>query len=361
MHSSRRINMSRTSHLKAVFLPDVDELAGNPYWLILRDALGEAGAEISHLNGFGRRWLLRHRGQVDVLHFHYIQQFYAYETKHARLRWVLRFAANLLSARALGYRTVFTLHNLKPTYGLSPAWVDYLGHWCAANLSARVIVHCEAARAALAKRFGRRRQVFTIAHPNYIGHYPNTITAADARARLGINGSQTVFAFFGGIRPNKGIESLIAAFNQLRDPKLVLIIAGKPWPPPAYLSSLLKLAEADRRIRFFPQHIPDADIQLYLNAADAVVLPFTSILTSGSVMLALSFGRAVVVPALGCLPELVTPEIGFLYEPHNLGALVGALQQAMRADLVCMGRRALAKVSTFNGQALATQTLAVYR
>ena len=48
------------------------------------------------------------------------------------------------------------------------------------------------------------------------------------------------------------------------------------------------------------RYIPDAELQVWLRAADVVVLPFRDILTSGSAILALSFGRAVVAPALGC-------------------------------------------------------------
>ena len=115
--------------LTVASFPGLEELAANPYWSILHRALSDAGINfVPETSQFGRRWLWANRKVVNVLHFHYIQQFYAYEGTHARLRWVLRFARNLLLARIWGYRTVFTLHNLSPTYPLHPGWVDYLGH-----------------------------------------------------------------------------------------------------------------------------------------------------------------------------------------------------------------------------------------
>ena len=343
-------------------LPPIDQLVANPYWSALRSGLIEAGLSFeTDVSQFGRRWLAAKRSSVDVLHFHYVQQFYAYEGTKASLRWVLRFASNLLLARAWGYRTVFTLHNLSPTYPLHPAWVDYWGHWVAANLSHSVIVHCDYARRALAERLGRRKHVYLVSHPHLIGVYPNEVTRKEARQHLGFSTKQMVYVFFGGIRPNKGIERLMDVFSRLPDCDLRLLIAGKPWPPPEYIELLKDRSDQDDRIRITAEHIPDERVQIYLNAADAVVLPFASILTSSSTILALSFGRPVVVPSMGCLPELVTQDIGLLYEPNDPESLACALEACRRLDLEGMGQHALDKVRTFSWQQMAAQTLDAYR
>jgi beta-1,4-mannosyltransferase len=61
--------------------------------------------------------------------------------------------------------------------------------------------------------------------------------------------------------------------------------------------------------------------QLFYNAADVVVFPFTDILTSSSVITALGFYCPVIVPALGCLPELVDETLGFLLSSRDSGRL----------------------------------------
>lgn len=342
--------------------PDIDQLIANPYWSILRTALEQKGVCIhpSGRQAFGRRWLWQNRSSVNVLHFHYVQQFYAYEGTQARLRWVLRFARNLLLARLWGYRTVFTLHNLTPTYPLQPAWVDYLGHWVATNLTDSVIVHCEAARQALAQKFGRRKNVFLVAHPHYVDVYPNTVSGTEARQRLDLAAEQTVFLFLGGIRPNKGIETLVSAFRQLSGRDLCLLIAGKPWPPTEYVEALAAQSQQDTRIRFLAEFVPDDEIQVFLNAADAVVLPFASILTSSSAILAMSFGCPVVLPAMGCMPELVGEESGVLYSPGDPAALAQALARCLELDLESMGREAMTQVRRFDWQAFGAQTLVAY-
>jgi glycosyltransferase involved in cell wall biosynthesis len=342
--------------------PSIEQLVENPYWSILRSALGDVGVGFtSDVSQFGRRWLWANRSSIDVLHFHYVQQFYAYESTGARLRWVVRFARNLLLARAWGYRTVFTLHNLSPTYPLRPRWVDYWGHWVAANLTDSVIVHCNFARWALAERFRRRKNVYLVPHPHFIGIYPNEVSREEARNRLGLSKEQTGFAFFGGIRPNKGIEALLDAFSRLPGRNLRLLVVGKPWFPPEYVVELKESAQKDDRIRIIAEFVPADQVQIYLNASDVVVLPFASILTSSSTVLALSFGRPVVVPAMGCLPELVTEGVGWLYDPEDPDSLVHTLQECTEVDLQSMGRRALDRVREFSWQEMADQTLAAYR
>ncbi len=65
-----------------------------------------------------------------------------------------------------------------------------------------------------------------------------------------------------------------------------------------------------------------------LNTLDICVFPYKDITTSSAAVLALSFGRPVIAPAITSFPELVTAETGILYEPSQPDALLAALQQA---------------------------------
>jgi glycosyltransferase involved in cell wall biosynthesis len=138
------------------------------------------------------------------------------------------------------------------------------------------------------------------------------------------------------------------------------VIAGKPWPPKSYVEKIWILATGDPRIRISARAIPDEDLQLYINAADILAFPFRHVLTSGSVILAMSFGRPVIVPNLGCLPELVGDDAGIAYDPANPEGLVVALQQATESDLASMGAAAARRVNTVSWRSLAQETAKVY-
>jgi beta-1,4-mannosyltransferase len=350
-------------NISFAFFPNISRMSKNPYWSMLAESLE---SENNHFiqdtpDAFDLFFLFQYHNKIDVLHIHYIRQFYMSSKRRARLIYVFRFAFLLLIARALGYSTVFTLHNLEPTEYLKPAWVDGLGHWVVSNLVGKVIVHCEEARRLLAKKYWRSKHVFTVAHPNYIDLYPNSISAQEAKRELGLSDQNIVFLFFGGIRPNKGIEMLINAFYKIKDERLLLLIAGSQGRNDDYLQHLKKLACIDDRIKFFAEYIPDGKIQVFMNAADIVVLPFAKILTSGSAILAMSFARPVIVPAMGCLPELVDEDAGWIFDPSSSGALASIMMLASSSDLKKTGLQAFSAVSALSSKKIANETTKGYK
>jgi len=77
-----------------------------------------------------------------------------------------------------------------------------------------------------------------------------------------------------------------------------------------------------------PEFIVDEAIQLYMNACDVFVLPYKDITTSGAAALALSFGRPIIAPAITSFPEVITSEVGILYDTSQPNGLVSALREA---------------------------------
>jgi len=355
---------SSDSRNSIVFFPSLKEMSGNPYWAILVDALQKAG--VAFLSGspdiFTLKWLFQNRNLVNILHIHFIRPFYLSGTPgKIRFIYVLRLAFNMLLARSLGYELVYTFHDSEPPVQVQPVWADILAHHIVIKLSNKVIVHCGVAEQLLSQKYGRRNNVFIVDHPNYINWYPNTITKAVARKKLGLSGELITFAFFGAVRPNKGVQTLIQAFRKTQDRKFRLIIAGQvSKSSDSYSQHLQEIARGDDRISFYFRQIPDDEVQVFMKSADIVVLPFSKILTSGSAILAMSFGRPVIVPKLGCLPELVGVDVGWQFEPGNPDSLANAMQSAAISDFCQFGQRAYDKISLFSQEHLAAQTIQAY-
>jgi hypothetical protein len=112
-------------------------------------------------------------------------------------------------------------------------------------------------------------------------------------------------------------------------------------------------------VRLTLEHVPDVDMQRYLRAADLVVLPFTDITNSASALLALSFDRPVLVPALGAMGELqaiVGEDWVRTYDGElTREILAGALESATRPP----GARPDLEPLGWDG--IARRTLALYR
>ena len=119
---------------------------------------------------------------------------------------------------------------------------------------------------------------------------------------------QLVLLFFGSIRNYKSVPNLVRAVRAMPFAELVLIVAGKPWEA-AIADEVVTLAGRDSRIILSLGYVPDEEVQVYFRAADAAVLPYTDVTTSGAAMLALSFGLPVVAPAAGCILTPANPPI----------------------------------------------------
>ncbi|MBI2952376.1 glycosyltransferase, partial [bacterium] len=118
----------------------------------------------------------------------------------------------------------------------------------------------------------------------------------------------------------------------------------------------------DGRIRIFTSSFFQNDeFQVYLNAADVVVLPFVDVLTSGSAITAMSFGKPVILPRLGCLPELADDTMGVLYSPEDATGLERALVEVRRRDLKAAGRAAFARARALDWDGIAARVAEVYR
>jgi beta-1,4-mannosyltransferase len=216
------------------------------------------------------------------------------------------------------------------------------------------------------------RPIAVIPHGHYIDAYPNTVTRGDARRALCLPstvddsslaiGHSFTLLFLGLLRPYKGLEELLPAFRSLANPDAALLIAGRPRPSD-YAARLAALAGNDPRVRWHPHFVPDADVQLWMNAADAVALPYRQITTSGAAMLAWSFGKPVIAPALPAFVELMgaAPFLGLLYDPTQPDALAGALRQAAEIDWQARRELILSWVQQFDWPGIGRRFAALYQ
>ncbi len=139
---------------------------------------------------------------------------------------------------------------------------------------------------------------------------------------------------FGKFGTYKRVERLLEAFRQLAcngRPPLELVIAGTDSPnTPGYLRSV-RAQYADLGGVRFTGYVAEADVPRLFSDAAVVVFPYTSTTGSSGVLhQAGNYGKAVVLPHLGDLAELVAEEgyAGEFFEPddtHSLAAAIGRL------------------------------------
>jgi len=176
-----------------------------------------------------------------------------------------------------------------------------------------------------------------IPHGNFNGSYENSISKKDARRILNISDNNRVILCFGFIRKNRGYEYLLEAIKDM--PDIIVIIAGKVDDKDIY-QNLLAYERQMSNLKLFVKWIPDGEVQLYFNACDIVVLPYTDITTSGVIPLAYAFSKPVIATSIGGIRDVVNENTGILVPPKDTDALRKAIERIFIMDLEAMGRYA---------------------
>jgi beta-1,4-mannosyltransferase len=260
---------------------------------------------------------------------------------------------------ALRGRVVWTVHNLAAHESRDPGG-DLAARRYLARRAARLIAHCGAARAAVGASYRvAEERVEVIPFGTFAGSYPNRAARDESRRRLGVDGDRFVFLFLGSLRPYKGIEELLESFALVPEPRKQLLVAGHASDE-GYLEEVRRRAAASPGVRLEARFIADDELQFFFNAADAVVLPFREVLTSASLVLAMGFGRMVVAPRLGCIPEYADPAGSVLYDPARPGALAEALAGALARDAEACGRHNLERARRLDWNETGARTARIY-
>jgi glycosyltransferase involved in cell wall biosynthesis len=272
------------------------------------------------------------------------------------------FILELLLMKRMGIRIVWTVHNLLSHERIHPR-IEKTMHQVLLGVFDEII-HLSQASIPLmhgmyrvSTRIGAKFHV--VPHGHYIHWYKNSISRAAARTILEIDKDAKVLLCFGVIRPYKGIDVLLDAVRDMPEQNLRVLIAGRAKHKG--LEDRLRLyCRKDPRIEAFLHFIPDYDVQIFMNAADIVVLPYSDILNSGATILAMSFGKPVIAPDTGSIPELIDGHGGVLFDPNNKESLSQAIRRSLSLDLQAMGRSNLEKISRLDWGAIASMTADVY-
>jgi glycosyltransferase involved in cell wall biosynthesis len=342
----------------------------NPYQRLLAAALTDVGIEASAVQEWSKRapllgtWWAQ--GRPHVVHVQWIHEFLGGgkgTPSRANVAW---FDWQLRLLKLAGVRIVWTVHNLKAHEAAGDDARDADAHRRMIERADAIILHCEFARQSLVQLYeanaAAQARMHVVPHGNYVRQYDVNLDQAEARASLDLPADGgPVFVFVGSIRGYKNVGELLDAFRRADPgPDARLLVCGKPLPKKLG-RELEAVAADDPRIILRLDRIPEEELSRVLRAADVAVLPFRDILTSGSAILALSHGRPVIAPAMGCLPETLPPDGSMLYDPKADGALADAIGTAARADLGAMGERARAFADSIDWGPIAEETARLYR
>jgi glycosyltransferase involved in cell wall biosynthesis len=168
--------------------------------------------------------------------------------------------------------------------------------------------------------------------PDYVPHGPLDLYQVRRKpARSLLPAGARGVLFFGSIRPYKGLDVLIEAFDHVADqiPDAWLVIAGRPWEPWDRYAELLRTRSWKDRVVLKLDYVPTDEVADYFEACALVVAPYREFHSQSGVGLsAVGMGKPLLVTRVGGLPEL-QPLAEYVVSAGNPEELGRALRRAL--------------------------------
>jgi len=270
---------------------------GNPFIRQLATELVAGGCTLTGAS-------LRAAWHADVLHLHWPDHAVSRDGWSASLRGATKVVLMCAIVRARRRAVVWTVHNLRPHDRRHPGVERMFWPVFTRLVSGCVFLTAAGRDAALAALPGlRHARTVVVPHGSYQGVYPDfNGSDDDARRSLALPADASPLVFFGQLRAYKNVPGLLAAFAALDDPAARLVVAGD-GPDEQLIATVRRAADLDDRI-VVTGRVADDDVQRVMRAGVGAVLPFHDVFNSGSMFLALSLGRPVLVPRTEVFAEV---------------------------------------------------------
>ncbi|QZZ20416.1 glycosyltransferase [Leptothermofonsia sichuanensis E412] len=338
----------------------------NPYQTLLANALQAEGVAVYFPQGYRRvlpiwRAVRQQPVAIAVLHLHWVNPYLKGSDWLTRLVYSIKFLLDVLMVRLSGVRVVWTVHNRiahETHFPRLERWTQQM----LAHLVDRLIVHHQSALNELVQSYRLDQfRVEVIPHGHYREAYGAAINALEARRLLNLPLTGRLYLHLGMLRPYKGIEHLLQVWQEQKSilEGNTLVIAGKPLDA-GYGEKLERLAALAGAI-LHSGFIEGDRIPLYFSAADVVVLPFKAILTSGSLILAMSYGKPVIAPRTDTIVETLGAADWLLYDPQDEQGLLYALKDSTQVDLDGLSRLMMQECDRLDWRYIAKETQQTYR
>lgn len=341
-----------------------DYCADNPYQQLLSTALAKENVRVQFPKGYRRvfplfRAIKDEPEATHVLHLHWIDQYIKGESWFVKLVYGLKLLLDIFIVRQSGYAVIWTIHNTVSHNAKFPKlelWIQRR----LLQLVDRVIVHSKAALAEVASTYqANLSKAVVIHHGHYRDAYPSAVSSDVARDRLNLSKHKQIFLTFGMLRPYKGIEKLLSIWQSQQTENRTLLISGKANST-EYGQALTRQASKVKNVILQTQFIPEDQLHLYFSAADVVLLPFEKILTSGSLILAMSYGKPVIAPRIDSLSETLAGADALLYDIDHPSGLSETIERATTDELAAIASQVSAACDRLSWQPIAKQTLNLY-
>jgi glycosyltransferase involved in cell wall biosynthesis len=203
---------------------------------------------------------------------------------------------------------------------------DYLLLAAAFRAAPALLFHTASERDRLRRAYGILTRSRLVPHVEGVTvHGP--VSRTEARERLHVPAGEPALVCPGFLHPDKGIERALAAFRAAGAGRLYVVGSVKDRTPrnEAYAARLREQVSATPGAEMVERYLDDVEFDLWIIAADAVVLPYRRSWSSGALARAQALGTPVIVTAVGGLAEQASARDMVVHDDDGLRAAVAAI------------------------------------
>jgi glycosyltransferase involved in cell wall biosynthesis len=228
--------------------------------------------------------------------------------------------------KAWKIKVVYTVHNVLPHDTGSTFAPVFRRVYKAMDA---LICHTEAAKRRLVQEFSvEPDRVWTIPHGPLL-HDVERHSTDEAKVQLSIPQGTTLVLWQGMIRPYKGLDFLLDGWSKVDAQGLhaCLLVAGTGEAKlrKSIADQVMRLG-LEGSVRLDLRFITDQELSTYYSAADVVVFPYSNVTTSGALMTAAAYRKAIIATKLPAFQEtLIDNETALLVDYGDADALAEAL------------------------------------
>ena len=222
-----------------------------------------------------------------------------------------------------------------------------------------VVVHTAAGAREIVDRYGADpARVKTIPHGafDYLTKQPDEKPLPPELAAV----EGPVILCFGVLRPYKGVDVLVDAFDGIEGAELWVV--GRPWMDVEPLRAAA--ARVGGTVRFVDRFVAEDELPAYFRRANVVALPYRDIDQSGVLYTALAFGKAIVASSIGGFAEVADDHSALVPvppgDPDALRDALAALVSDTAARATQEAHAVAAAAGPYSWNEAARLTLTVY-
>jgi glycosyltransferase involved in cell wall biosynthesis len=203
---------------------------------------------------------------------------------------------------------------------------DYVLLAAAFRAAPVLLFHTEAERRRLERAYGIDVRARVVPHVEGITVHAR-LDRAEARARLGLPAEEPILVSPGFLHPAKGLERGIEAVRAAGGGRLYVVgsVKDRTARNEEYAARLRSLAPQVPGVELRERYLDDDELDAWIAAADALVLPYRRSWSSGALARAQALGTPVIVSAVGGLAEQASSRDVVVRDDVELRAAVAAV------------------------------------